>query len=241
MGIREELTRGDYRALFLGWLADFNPDEYGNAKNGKAVLPPVPAGLDHLSPALKALIEHFPVDHDALAVAAGLSQASTPDRIPMPSVLEGLAVSEMRALLARVADGGGPGVMNELNRLTHPQVQTTGQTMKCADFAAKTIDTREVSRKKKAEAAAAKRQREAELRRQHLASIMQRADATWSGLDSLMDQKIASTYDQAASQLEELRDAYAQAGETGSFQQKLAAFRLRYSNRPAMLRRIKEL
>ena len=242
MGIREELMRGDYRALFLGWLADFNPEEYGNSNDGKAVMPPVPAGLDHPSPALKALIEHFPVDHDALAVAAGLSQASTPDRIPMASVLEELGLSDMRALLARVADGGGPGVMNELNRLTHSRVQTpAGQTMKCADFAAKTIETRKVSLKKKAEADAAKRQREAELRRQHLASIMQRADTTWSGLDSLMDQKISSAYDQAASRLEELRDAYAQAGDTGGFQQKLAAFRLRYSNRPAMLRRIKEL
>ena len=28
VGIREELMRGDYRALFLGWLADFNPDEF---------------------------------------------------------------------------------------------------------------------------------------------------------------------------------------------------------------------
>jgi hypothetical protein len=195
-----------------------------------------------LSPALKSLIEHFPVDHDALAAAAGVSQASTQDRVPMASVLEGLAVSEMRALLARVADGGGPGVMNELKRLTHPRVQApAGQAMKCADFAAKTIETRKVSLKKKAEADAAKRQREAELRRQNLASIMQRADTVWSGLDSLMDQKIASAYDQAASQLEELRDAYAQAGDTGGFQQKLAAFRLRYSNRPAMLRRIKEL
>jgi hypothetical protein len=69
---------------------------------------------------------------------------------------------------------------------------------------------------------------------------MQRADAIWSGLDSLMDQKIASAYDQAALRLEELRDAYAQAGDTAGFQQRLGAFRLRYSNRPAMLRRLKE-
>ena len=63
----------------------------------------------------------------------------------------------------------------------------------------------------------------------------------WSGLDPLMDQKIASAYDQAATQLQELRDAYAQAGDIGSFEQKLRGFRLRYSNRPAMLRRIEKL
>jgi hypothetical protein len=68
-----------------------------------------------------------------------------------------------------------------------------------------------------------------------------RADTLWSGLDPLMDQKIASAYDQAAAQLQELLDAHAQAGDIGGFQQKLTGFRLRYSNRPTMLRRILKL
>ena len=148
----------------------------------------------------------------------------------------------MRALLARVAEGGGTGVMTDLNRLTYPRVQIpAGEAIGRTDFAAKTIETREVRRKQEAEAAAAKRQRKAEVRAQHLASIMQRADAVWSELDLLMDQKIASAYDQAAAQLQELRDAYAQAGDKGGFQEKLDGFRLRYSNRSAMLRRIEKL
>jgi hypothetical protein len=242
IGIREELLRGDYRALFLGWLADFDPDEWRDPGDGATVMPPIPAGLEQLSPALQALIKHFPVDRDALAVAAGLSQATTPDLIPLAAVLEGLSVPEMRAMLARVAEGGGAGVMSELNRLKHPRVQpAAGQAMRCKDFAAKVIETREIRGKKEAEAAAAKRQREAELLKQHLATVMQRADAIWSGLDPLMDQKIASAYDQVAAQLQELRDAYAQAGDLGTFEQKLAGFRRRYSNRPAMLRRIEKL
>ena len=242
IGVREELMRGDYRALFLGWLADFDPDEWLDPGDGAVVMPPIPAGLDQLSPALEAIIKHFPVNCDALAVAAGLSQASTPDRIPIAAVLERLSVSEMRALLARVAEGGGAGVMTELNRLTYPRAQVpVGQAMRCIDLAAKTIETRELRRKKEARAAAATRQRKAELRKQHLASIMQRSDTIWSDLDPLMDQKIASAYDQAADQLQELCDAYAQADDIGGFQQKLAGFRLRYSNRPAMLRRVEKL
>jgi hypothetical protein len=242
IGVREELMRGDYRALFLGWLADFDPEEWRDPKDSGVVMPPIPAGLDRLSPALAALIEHFPVDRDALAVAAELSRASPPDRIPMAAVLERLSVSEMRALLARVTEGGGSGVMTELNRLTYPRMRTpAGQAIRCTGFAAKTIETREARQKKEAEATAAKRQREAELRKQHLASVMKLADTLWSGLDPLMDQKIASAYDQAAAQLQELRDAYAQAGDIGSFQQKLRGFRVRYSNRPAMLRRIEKL
>jgi uncharacterized Zn finger protein len=70
---------------------------------------------------------------------------------------------------------------------------------------------------------------------------MQRTDSLWAGLDRLMDQKVASAYDEAATQLEELREAYLQAGKVPAFQQKLFAFRDRYSNRPAMLRRIQKL
>src|ERR1051325_8756229 len=176
IGIREELMRGDYRALFLGWLADFDPAEWRDPEGGAVIMPPIPAGLDQISPALVALIKHFHVDPDALSVAAGLSQASTPDRIPIPAVLEKLSASEMRALLARVAEGGGAGVMAELNRLTYPPMKTpAGQAIGCTEFAAETIAAREVRNKKEAEAAAAKRRREAELRKQHLASIMQRA------------------------------------------------------------------
>ena len=234
--------RGDYRALFLGWLADFDPDHRRDPKKGAMVMPPLPAGLDHLSPALAALIEHFPVDRDALAVTDGLSHADSQGRIPIATVLERLSVPEMRALLDRVAEGGGAGVTTELNRLTYPRAQVpAGRAMKCVDFAAKAIEIREARHKKETEAAAAKRQREADLRQQHLASITQRANTIWSGLDPLMEQKIASAYAQAAAQLQELRDAYAQTGDIGGYQQKLDGFRLRYSNRPAMLRRIEKL
>ena len=242
IGIREELLRGDYRALFLGWLADFAPDEWKDPQHGEVIMPPILAGLDHLSPSLETLIRHFPVDTDSLAVAARLSQAGTLNRIPLAAALETLSVSEMRAMLARVAEGGGSGVMAELNRLTYPRGQApVSSAMRCIDFAAKALQAREMRKKQEAAAAAAKRQHDAELRLQHLASVMQRADNLWPGLDPLMDQKIASAYDQAAAQLQELRDAYAQAGNLGGFQQKLSGFRRRYSNRPAMLRRIEKL
>jgi hypothetical protein len=55
IGIREELMRGDNRALFLGWLADFDPDEWQDPKDGSALMPPIPADLNQLSAPLTAL------------------------------------------------------------------------------------------------------------------------------------------------------------------------------------------
>jgi hypothetical protein len=53
-----------------------------------------------------------------------------------------------------------------------------------------------------------------------------------------MNQRFASAHDQTAAQLEELRDAYAKAGDSAGFQQKFREFRVQYSNHPAVLRRI---
>ncbi len=240
--IREQLMRGDCRSLFLGWLADFHPDEWNEPGDATALMPPVPSGLHHLVPELTKLIEHFPVDPDALKVAATLSQGSLPDRLPLTAVLEGLSVPELRRLLARVAEGGGPGVVAELNRLRNPPTQiSAGPTITCADFAAKVIETRKARLENEVSVAMAKRQQAAEQRRQHLAGTFSRAENIWSGLDPLMEQRISSAYQFAATRLQELREAYAQAGDTAGFEQKLRAFRVRYASRPAMLRLIDKL
>lgn len=243
VAIREELMRGDYRALFLGWLADFDPDEWRDPKDSGVLIPPIPAGLDDLSPALHALIEQFPVDQDVLAVAAGQSQATAPDRLLIAQVLANIPVSEMRAWLERVAAGDGSRVMAELNRLTYPRRAETaaGPGMSCRDLAARAFAVREARIQREAKAAAEKRKCEEAARKRHLASVMQRADSIWASLDDLMDEKTASSYDQAAAQLQELRDAHAQAGDDARFKAMLAAFRERYARRVAMMRRVENL
>lgn len=242
IGIREELMRGDYRALFLGWLADFRPDEWRDPRDNSILVPPVPAGLDCLTAALQALIEQFPVDPNALAVASGQSQDPMPDRIPIAAVLDKLPVPEMKVLLQRVAEGDGSRVMSELSRLTFPPMETpAGYAMTCVDFATKAIEAGEARLKEEARVAATKRKRVAAARKRHLESVMKRVDTIWAGLDHLMDQKSALAYDDAAEQLKELHDAYKQADKDAEFQDRLAAFRERYTRRPAMMRRIKEL
>ena len=242
IGIREELMRGDYRALFLGWLADFDPDEWRDREDDGVLVPPVPAGLDSLTPALGALMEQFPVDSDALAVSAEHSQDTMPDRIPMAAVLDKLPVPKMKALLGRVAEGDGSRVMSELNRLTYSPVETSVvEGMTCVDFATKAIDCREARLEKGARAATAERKRVAAARMRHLEGVMKRADTIWTGLDPLMEEKIASAYDSVAARLKELHDAYKQADKDTEFQDRLSAFRERYSRRPAMIRRIKKL
>ncbi len=241
-GIREELMRGDYRALFLGWLADFHPDEWRDPRDHAVLVPPIPSGLDCLTSAHQALIEHFPVDQDALTVAVGQATGGMPPRMPISRVVANLSATDMKALLVRVAEGDGSRVMSELNRLTYPSLKPVAdEGLTCVDLASKALAVREARLKKEAKAAAAQRQQEVAARKRHLENVLKRADAIWAELNSRMEEKKASSYDRVAAQLEELRDAYEQAGRSADFKAQLTAFRDAYSRRPAMMRRIREL
>ncbi|MCP5519917.1 MAG: hypothetical protein H7A46_00045 [Verrucomicrobiales bacterium] len=240
--IREDLIRGDHRSLFLAWLADFDPDEWTDPADEGVLMPPIPAGLNRLTTALTVFLKHFAVDPDALTVAAEFSPGPPPEPIPISEVLEEMPVAQMRTLLERVADGEGSSVMAELNRLTYTQPDpSSGPSLSCVEFASRILKVRRARLDQEAESARERRQRQAEARRQHLAAVMQRADAIWTRVEELVDQRTSAAYDEAATKLEELRDAHVQEGATPGFQERLAAFREQHRRRPGVLGRIKNL
>ena len=242
IGIREELMRGDYRALYLGWLADFRSDEWRKSRDQTLLMPSVPSGLDRLTPALHTLLEYFPVDPDALSVAVEYTRDRKAGRIPISDTLDMLSFSEMKSLLTRVADGDGMRVMSELNRLTYRKDgNEVKKAVTCVAFAEKAIKAREVRIEKEAKAAEAKRKRAAAKRKRHLKEVFERADVIWTDFTPLMEVKKPSTYKIVAKQLKELKEAYDQAGKDDDFQTRLTEFRDLYSRRSAMMSLITEL
>jgi hypothetical protein len=69
--LRDELLRGDMRALYLGWLAA------AHALDDDDVEPPTPPGLSNLSPPQLALVEFLEIDPDMLAAASTGSEQET--------------------------------------------------------------------------------------------------------------------------------------------------------------------
>ena len=71
--IREELLRGDYRSLYLGWLAQQSHEPDDGEDEALATLgPPIPFGMADLTPAQTELSERLGVDGDLLAVTEEL-------------------------------------------------------------------------------------------------------------------------------------------------------------------------
>src|ERR1019366_2557406 len=69
ISVRAELVRGDFRALYLGWLLRAQSSELDDDD----AEPPVPPGLGQLSASLESLAEFLRIDDDLLHVAAEAS------------------------------------------------------------------------------------------------------------------------------------------------------------------------
>jgi len=104
ISIRNDLLRGDTRALYLGWLAAVQNDEVDES----AMEPPVPAGLGRLDASLHALVDFLRIDNSLLRAAASESPplAPPPKRRALAAWIKALPTTEKDSVLVRVlADG----------------------------------------------------------------------------------------------------------------------------------------
>ena len=76
ISLRADLLRGDFRALYLGWLASFESRGWHDVNelddDGDLDEPPVPPGLAKLSAPLKALADFLRIDDALLEAAAAV-------------------------------------------------------------------------------------------------------------------------------------------------------------------------
>ena len=104
VSVREELARGDLRALYLGWLLGVQQ----GALDDQEREPPVPAGLNDLSASLEALRGFLRVDADLVAAAG--RQSAPLERVtireePVLRWVETIPAKEKDRLLARLIAG----------------------------------------------------------------------------------------------------------------------------------------
>jgi hypothetical protein len=120
--LREDILRGDLRALYLFWLrcaeerAGWVVDEE-DAELEALIEPPVPPGLGQLDPALQALAEFFAIDQDLIAAVAEVSLRLTATEEPLERWVNLLPEAERNAYLLRVARGEAHVGIDLLRRL----------------------------------------------------------------------------------------------------------------------------
>lgn len=246
MPIREELERGDYRALYLGWLAAASLDDISDETRE----PPVPMGLGALTAAQRSLVEFLSIDEDFLAAAA---QASPPvsDRADSPHemsqwvaavpadetqqylllLLQGKAKQAEREMrqkytLARRAQGSPATAASEQKRRSLAELRTLTERARAE----------RLERKRRQQQRTLEKQRQQ--REQYLATLAEDFERHWREIEDFVAQQIASAYDRARDLLVDLSEAYTLKQKRDEFLRKLAQFRAAHSRRSALLRRL---
>ena len=252
--LRDELVRGDYRSLYIGWLSSFAGElreredwEEATRRSGKARRePPVPPGLGTLTDAQAALAEFLGVNNDLIVAAAKASSDVPVEAAPDTDVdawVARLPETEMRAVVARIIHGEGGAVQTELQSRYYRSRRESPQNTPSGDRTDRRTADALVAVATSTARARERREQEEKERKRHayLADLAIRFPALWATANALAEEKKASSYDKASATLADMRDAYTLAGRRPDFDVEFTRFQERHSHRAALVRRLKEI
>jgi hypothetical protein len=250
--LRSELTAGDLRSLYLGWLLGVEQGEVDE----DTPEPPLPPGLRSLSPSLQRLVDFLQIDPDLIEVAAERDAGTTPagpSRSELEAWLKALPVEDRNGWLLRFAEETGPYVRAELlqqfrqawksQRGPSPASQAAGGKRRTAgELLAARDALGETKRRQAAEQQAreqARRDREkAEARARYLKELAGREPETWRQVEKLIESKQPRAYDEAVDLLKDLRDLAAGQGRKAEVEARLRDLRERHSAKSSLKRRL---
>lgn len=257
--LRDDIRRGDLRALYLAWLAaashsggmgdesgewddgedDGQADAEANTKSdsGELIEPPVPPGLGQLSAPLQAFVDFFGIDQDLIGAAATASPALRATKEPIERWVPLLPEAERNSLLVRAAQGEPIGA-ELLRRLREvggaPRPAASGAARR--PFSAIVAAVEEVQKER-----LVREQREAERARlAKLDALAKREEQVWAALPGLLARRIASGYDEAVAHLADLRDLAVHRKQRAAFDARLIDLLVPYASSAALLRRLRE-
>jgi hypothetical protein len=262
--IREELLRGDYRSLYIGWLrfalsfdgnggtgqgeedddAPYDEEEDGESLDEYELEPPVPAGLRLLTPAQRALAEFLFIPDELIEAAAadspGISQPAQSNE-SIAAWVERMPADEARAIIVRIIMEDGSRAQSELrgryyrSSAANPDARAPAPASKRRTAASLAALAAELKREGRTRE---EEQRERE-RRERLTRTMDEAPKLWADVIAAVEKMTGAGYDQAVGLLQELRDAHDLAGRRAEFDEEFFQLRIRYASRNALLARLK--
>lgn len=241
--LRDELLRGDSRPLYLGWLARVGSSELADDD----IEPPLPAGLQSLTPAQMALVEFLEIDPDWLSAAASASPAASDDgemNAALDAWLAGQSPETMRASLRLLLGGHGQEAERGLRQnflawqraRQAPTARPTRRSVDEIDSARHAATVLRLDREAK-ERAMAESRRQAE-RANRLKRLAENAETIWGSIDMALQKGSGAAYGQALLLVSELAEALAADGREADFRQGLVKCLSTHGKRAAWVNRL---
>lgn len=251
LSLRTDLGRGDLRCLYLGWLSGLQSDEYDEEE----VEPPVPPGLQNLSPTLVNLADFLRIDPDLIDAAAINSptfEDIAPNATDLHTWIATLPINERDDLLVSILAGSMQGdqtaALQQLGRFTKTwrtlredkkakvKTRTVGELLKKADLVRQNRERLEAE--KKAAELAEKQRLQKIAREKRLNEILGQEPILWAQIESLASEKKAKSYDKAIELLTDLRDLAART-KASDFHLKLKNLREKHSPKSSFIERLR--
>jgi hypothetical protein len=239
--IRVQLSRGDLRSLYLGWLLCAQAGEVEDDE----IEPPVPLGLKDLDGSLERLVDFLRIDMDLLEVAAAVSpamQGESLSRVAIRKWIAGQTEAQKDDYLERFIAAEDPALIVELQRLAgnrHGAVaasrnpRTAGALLQAAQRAR---DDRRRDESERARIEKSRREHQAALARaKYLVEITNKEPAVWEEIESLIATKQPASYDRAVGLLVDLRDAATAQGREQGFMNRFEILRQGHARKPSLL------
>ncbi len=212
--IRADLMAGDYRALYLGWLAAVQSEEIED----DTPEPPIPPGLGDFNTSLDRLADFLRLDRDLIAAAAEFSPPKATSSLSRPEIsqwIQHLSTQEKEAILLRMIERDDPHLGVELRQRVRleregqvispkgPQ-RTAGEIRARAEIL--TEDRKRIKAEKRVRDQIRRKQEAAERRKKQLESMAGKENILWDKVEKLISTKQPKRYDEAISLLLDLKD-----------------------------------
>ena len=241
--VRDELLRGDFRSLYIGWLA---------AVTGEIVdddeVEPVPAeGLGSLTAAQQALAKFLDVDDDLMA-GAGIGSPTLQDEADFEKETEAwlgdLPRDEVTALMKLLLSSRGQEAEGTLkNRfaawrrsLRNNRSEAPRRTVEELRKNAEVAETVRIEKEKiKEERREAKRRKEREAYLKVLSNDFPKA---WKAVQQNVERGLGPAYEEACRALRDLSEAYSVHASRMAFQQEMKKFMLSHMRRKSLIQRL---
>ncbi|MBK4737067.1 hypothetical protein [Noviherbaspirillum pedocola] len=232
--LRNELLRGDRRALYLGWLAGVS----AGMVDDHALEPELPPGLASLTTAQQALIGFLEIDPEWIAAAAVPRQDDYAcDFDAIESWVAGLSRKERDPLIALLVQGEPQLAERRARALYHAWCVDNGA---CDDDAApRTVaDLRALVEQERRPLKTSERSRRKAEDDKRLRQLAADFDAQWHAIEACVQKGTAAGYDTASAAIAELAAAYALVSNRAAFDAALGRFMQRHGKRRALAQRL---
>jgi len=239
-----QLSRGDLRSLYLGWLLCAQAGEIDDDE----VEPPVPPGLKDLDGSLERLVDFLRIDLDLLEVAAAASPAIQGELLSREAIrkwIAGQTAVQKDDYLERFIAAEDPALAAELQRQVSDRrgvvapsriPRTAGALLRTAQQAG---DDRRRAESERARIEKLRREHEATLARaKNLGEIAKKEPTVWDEIEGLIATKQPASYDRAVRLLIDLRDAASAQGREEEFMNRFEILRQMHAHKPSLLSKI---